>query len=491
MLCIFGAHRLFHAISISQANKKNRRLIASARDTHTNTPDISLPAVTIQAPVFNERYVVERLIDSLAAMDYPREKLQIQIIDDSTDESLGIAANRIAMHRANGINIEHVLRKDRGGFKAGALQAAMDAATGEFIAIFDADFTPRPDFLKRTIPHFSDPAIGMTQTRWSYLNRNSNLLTRVQAMILDAHFGLEQIVRSGKNLFFNFNGTAGIWRRTTIDDAGGWRADTLTEDLDLSYRAQMKGWKFLYCDDIDCPSELPVDMASFKSQQHRWAKGAIEVMKKMLKSILRGEASRASKLEAAFHLTANFSYLIMLIDAVIFVLPSIYFRTHIDAPMLVWLDIPLFFFASITHAIFFLASQRQVGNPVLESLRVLPLLLATSIGLSVNNGRAVLEAVAGHVTDFIRTPKTGDLARVTGTTAPAQSAKPTISYKAISAKYCDALELGIAAIYFAYLAYAIIIGQYIIIPFLTLFAFGFLFTGALSVRAKKQSNANV
>lgn len=479
LLCIYGAHRIHHALIAQRHNK--------VRASQPDFDEKLAPKVTIQAPVFNERFVIERLIDALAAMDYPKDRLQIQIVDDSTDDSIDIAASRIAYHRERGIDIEHVRRESRGGFKAGALDAALETATGEYVAIFDADFVPGPEFLKETIPHFSDPKIGMVQTRWHHLNIGSNILTRVQAIMLDAHFGVEQIARYKTGAFFNFNGTAGIWRRETISDAGGWRADTLTEDLDLSYRAQLKGWKFVYARDVGCPSELPVDMCAFKTQQHRWAKGAIEVMKKTLMTVWRSPLPRRTKIETTFHLTGNVTYLLMLIDSLFFLLPSVHIRESADLNFLAWLDIPLFFLASLSHAWFFLSSQKLLYGRVTDKLTMLPILLATSIGLGVNNGRAVLEALVGHVTGFVRTPKTGDLADQVAPT----SAKPKAGYKALSAKWADRLEVFLAAAYLGYLVWAILRGYYIIVPFMALFAFGFMFTGLLSMKSRNTQLAPV
>ena len=479
LLCVYGAHRVYHVFLARrwQLAQDDLTIRSSASELGADAP-----LVTIQAPVFNERFVVERLIDSLVALDYPADKLQIQIIDDSTDDSIDIAAARIAYHRDRGVNINHVLRENREGFKAGALDAAMASVTGEFIAIFDADFSPKPDFLKKTIPAFSDPQLGMVQTRWLHLNIDSNMLTRVQAIMLDAHFAIEQVARAHTGAFFNFNGTAGVWRRVTIEDSGGWLADTLTEDLDLSYRAQMKGWHFKYARNIGCPSELPTNMSAFKTQQHRWAKGAIEVMKKTLADIWKSPVSPHAKIEATFHLTGNIAYMLMFFDTLFFLIPSVHIRETAGWSFLTWFDIPLFFFASLSHAWFFLYSQKLLYGRVANKLPVLPLLLATSIGLSVNNGRAVIEALIGHVTDFIRTPKTGAL---TSAAQPSfKSLSSRVNYKAASALWADRLELCLAAIYASYLAWAISKGYFIVVPFLALFAIGFLFTGTHNLIAK-------
>ena len=270
------------------------------------------PKVTIQLPIFNERYVIERLVDAVSQFDYPRELLDIQVLDDSTDETREVARACVERHAAQGLPIAYIHRTNREGYKAGALENGLKTAQGEFVAIFDADFIPQPDFLRRTIPYFLNPAgggkIGMVQTRWTYLNSDYSLLTRVETILLDGHFVIEHGGRSRRGTFFNFNGTAGVWRRAAIDAAGGWEHDTLTEDTDLSYRAQLKGWKFLYLPEIECASELPVDMNGFKAQQARWAKGLMQTAKKILPQVFRSEVPFHVKSEAFFHLTANISY---------------------------------------------------------------------------------------------------------------------------------------------------------------------------------------
>ena len=270
-----------------------------------------LPKVTVQLPIFNEFYVVERLLRSVSELDYPRDRLQIQVLDDSTDDTCDLTSNCAEKLRARGFNVDLIRRVDRTGFKAGALAVGLEAAAGEFVCILDADFVPPPDLLKKTIDFFTDPKVGMIQTRWGHLNRGYSLLTRVQAMFLDGHLLLEQTARSRSGRFFNFNGTAGLWRKTCIAEAGGWQHDTLTEDLDLSYRAQLAGWKFIFLTDVVTPAELPVDMNGFKSQQHRWTKGSIQTCKKLLPTIWRSELPFLIKLEATGHLTSNFAYLLL------------------------------------------------------------------------------------------------------------------------------------------------------------------------------------
>ena len=300
------------------------------RDKRTTEPAAyfeELPQVTVQLPIFNEQYVVERLLESICKLKYPREKLEIQVLDDSTDETAEVARGLVERYAALGNPISYHHRSNRAGFKAGALAEGLKTAQGQFIAIFDADFTPPEDFLMRTIHHLRDAKVGMVQTRWTHLNRHYSFLTEVEAILLDGHFVLEHSGRARTGLFFNFNGTAGMWRRATIDDAGGWQHDTLTEDTDLSYRAQLKGWKFIYLQDVECPAELPVEMTAFKTQQARWAKGLIQTGKKILPRMLRSDAPLHTKIEAWYHLTANLSYPLMIMLSVL-LLPAMIIRFY-------------------------------------------------------------------------------------------------------------------------------------------------------------------
>ena len=314
ILAFYGVHRY----QLVWLYYRNRR-----RASHSSTPpqrfsEAGLPFVTIQLPIFNEQYVIDRLVDACCRMEYPRDRLEIQVLDDSTDETEQVAAN-IVQRYASGTEglppqpIHYLHRTDRYGYKAGALDAGLGSARGEFIAIFDADFVPPPDWLRRVVDQFADPAIGMVQTRWTHLNRNYSFLTQVEAILLDGHFVLEHGGRSRSGVFFNFNGTAGMWRRQAIDEAGGWQHDTLTEDTDLSYRAQLKGWQFRYLQDVECPAELPIEMTAFKTQQARWAKGLIQTGKKILPRVMKSDAPWHTKLEAWYHLTANLSYPLMIV----------------------------------------------------------------------------------------------------------------------------------------------------------------------------------
>lgn len=370
-------------------------------------PFAELPLVTIQLPVFNEMYVVDRLLDSVAAIDYPKDKLQIQILDDSTDETVSICRQGAERLRAQGFDAEHIHRTDRTGYKAGALENGTKFAKGDYLFILDADFVPNPDVLRKTIHFFSDDRIGMIQTRWGHLNRTFNVLTRIQAMFLDGHLELEQTARNRSGRFFTFNGTAGIWRKCCIADAGGWEHDTLTEDMDLSYRAQLKGWRFIFLNNVETPAELPVDMDGFKSQQHRWTKGSIQVCKKVLPAIWKSNVPLSVKLEATAHLTSNFAYL-LLICLCFLIYPNQHAQQDLGTVGYYLVNGTIFFFSSASVALFYFMSQKALRPKTWwKEIPYLPLLLALGIGMSISNAKAVLEAIFNHQTAFVRTPKYG------------------------------------------------------------------------------------
>ena len=401
LLAVFGFHRLLMVVLYLRHRKPVQT---------PSVPREALPRVTIQLPLFNEMYVAERLIDAVCALDYPKDRLEIQVLDDSTDETREIVAQRVAAQRAAGFQIHHLHRTDRSGFKAGALDAGLRQATGELVAIFDADFVPPQDLLLRTIPHFQDGRLGMVQVRWEHLNREWSLLTRIQAILLDGHFVVEHTARNRSGRFFNFNGTAGVWRRSCIADAGGWQHDTLTEDLDLSYRAQLRGWRFLYLPEITAPAELPAEMNAFKSQQHRWTKGSVQTALKLLPAIWRSAVPLGTKVEATFHLTNNFAYLFMAVISLL-MLPVLRIRiAHADRLPGMALDCFLLLFATVAVILFYVVSQ--VDQPgagprrgIVRRVLHMPWLIALGIGLSLNNARAVIEALLGHGSDFVRTPK--------------------------------------------------------------------------------------
>ncbi len=365
------------------------------------------PRVTVQLPVYNERYVVERLIDAVAALQYPADKLQIQILDDSTDETVSRIAAKVEQYKASGLDIQHVRRPYRTGYKAGALQYGLGEATGEYIAIFDADFVPDPRFLRQTIPHFSEPRIGVVQTRWAHLNEDYSLLTQLQAFGLNAHFYIEQGSRSAAGHFMNFNGTGGVWRRTAIEDAGGWSHDTLTEDLDLSYRAQLRGWRFLYREDISSPAELPVEINALKAQQYRWMKGAAECARKISGSLLRAPGVPIlRKILGLYHLAAPCTFVLVFLIAVLSV-PVLAVRHAHPEWSTAYTLINLFqlnlLILLLFYGIPFLRAGR--GKAVGRFGLYFPAYSSLMLGLSLHNTIAVLEGYAGRKTPFVRTPK--------------------------------------------------------------------------------------
>ena len=432
-----------------------------------------LPKVTVQLPIFNEIYVVERLLRSVSELDYPRELLEIQVLDDSTDDTRQITSTCAAELRERGYNVELIHRVDRAGFKAGALAVGLEFARGEFVCILDADFVPQPDLLKRTIHFFTDPKIGMIQTRWGHLNRGYSLLTRVQAMFLDGHLLLEQTARSRSGRFFNFNGTAGLWRKSCIKEAGGWQHDTLTEDLDLSYRAQLVGWKFIFLPDVVTPAELPVDMNGFKSQQHRWTKGSIQTCKKLLPTVWRSKLPFSIKLEATGHLTSNFAYLLLACLCVLL-------HPSTGGPPPGWIrsfliDVPIFLTASVSVAVFYICAQRELNPRTwMKEILLLPCLLALGVGLSLNNARAVLEAVFNHKSDFTRTPKYGI----------ERKSQPWRTCKYMPLKSLLPVAEMAFAIYFTYFVwFALGHRQFLTVPFLLMFQGGFLYVSLCSLRS--------
>jgi cellulose synthase/poly-beta-1,6-N-acetylglucosamine synthase-like glycosyltransferase len=438
-----------------------------------------LPAVTVQLPLFNEMYVVERLLDAVVAISYPRDRFQIQVLDDSTDETCDICRNKIAgiIAQHPDLDIEYVHRKDRTGFKAGALENGLRTAKGELVLIFDADFVPHADILERTVHHFLDPKVAVVQCRWEHINRDFSALTEAQALMLNGHFIMEHAGRNRSGRFFNFNGTAGLWRRAAIVDAGGWHHDTLTEDMDLSYRAQLRGWRFVYLPHIAAPAELPVEMSAFKAQQFRWAKGSIQVARKLLPRILASNATFAQKTEAFFHLTNNFAYPLLLLLSLL-LLPNLVFRTTHGLREVLMIDLPLFFGTTLSIASFYLASEREValmsGDKSHSGWRIvgkLPLVLSLGIGLCVNQSRAVLEAVFGRETEFVRTPKHGIQGKL-----EKWSSKKYRAAKSLTPFF----EMLMAAYFVVAVHVAISNGHFLSVPFLLLFLFGFAYVGVVS-----------
>ena len=360
------------------------------------------PLVTIQLPLFNELYVVERLINSVCEIDYPKDKMEIQVLDDSTDETINIVAAAVEQKKRQGFDIQHIRRSNREGFKAGALKEGLKIAKGEYIAIFDADFIPRKDFLKKTLSFFGDN-IGMVQTRWEHLNSDYSILTKAQALALDGHFVIEQSVRNKAGFFINFNGTGGVWRKSCIEDAGNWHADTLTEDLDLSYRAQLNGWKFVFLKDFTSPAELPSEMSALKSQQFRWTKGAIETAKKILPLVWKSNVPMRIKLQSTFHLTNNLVFPFILLAAILNV-PLIFIKN--SGPHEAYFAVmSLFVLAFVSSFLFYLYSQKDIRTDWRKKIVLFPLFMAGSMGFAVNNSRAVFEGLMNRKSEFVRTPK--------------------------------------------------------------------------------------
>ena len=463
VLALYGMHRYF--------------LVYNYYRYRDNTPPAApelkqLPRVTVQLPIFNERYVIERLVDAVAKFDYPRELLEIQVLDDSTDDTRQIASDCVQRFQALGYNIAYLHRTNRVGYKAGALDEGLKVAHGEFIAIFDADFVPAPDFLRRTLPYFYDPKTAMVQTRWTYLNAHYSLLTEVEQILLDGHFVIEHGARSRRGSFFNFNGTAGVWRREAIGDAGGWEHDTLTEDTDLSYRAQLRGWKFLYLPEVACASELPTEMNAFKSQQARWAKGLIQTGKKILPRVLRSDQPRHVKAEAFFHLTSNISYPLMIVLSTM-LLPAMIVRFYQGVFQMLVIDLPLFLASSCSISSFYLVAQRTLHPKTWKrALLFLPFVMATGIGISVRNAVAVMEALWGKESEFARTPKHG----IQGGAIKLAGKK----YRNRSG-WLPYIEIGLGLYFAATIVYAARNENYATIPFLLLFVWGYLYTGVMSL----------
>jgi cellulose synthase/poly-beta-1,6-N-acetylglucosamine synthase-like glycosyltransferase len=465
ILALYGWHRYYMVYLYMR--HKHEVPVPQAEYDHA-----SLPVVTIQLPLYNEMYVVDRLVDAVCAIDYPREKLEIQILDDSTDETRGIAEAAARRHATAGIDIKYIHRSDRSGYKAGALEAGMQVARGEFIAIFDADFVPKRDFLMATVHHFTDAKVALVQTRWGHVNEDYSLLTKIQAILLDAHFVLEHGSRNRGGCFFNFNGTAGIWRKAAIIDGGGWQHDTLTEDLDLSYRTQLKGWRFVFLPGHVAPAELPVEMNAFKSQQHRWAKGSVQTFLKLMPQILQSDQPFHVKAEAFFHLSANFNYPLMCVLSVLMA-PSMIIRYNMGWYEMLLIDVPLFLAATASVANFYMVCQRELyPHTWTERLKYLPFLMSIGIGLAVNNTKAVMEAIFHKPSEFKRTPKY----RIEGGTGEwmGKNYRQAVAIQPL-------IEVALGLYFTGTLFYALANGIYGTVPFLMLFQVGFLYTGLLSI----------
>lgn len=535
LIGVYGLHRYF--------------LVFTYRKYRNNLPRPQgrfeeLPRVTVQLPTYNEGMVAERIIDATCCIEYPADRLQIQVVDDSTDESAQICEDRVNYWRAKGVDIEYIHRTDRTGYKAGALQNGMKTATGEFIAIFDADFVPPVTFLKRTIHHFTNPKLGMVQTRWDHLNRDDSLLTQSQAIFLDGHFVIEHTARCRSGRWFNFSGTGGVWRVKSIEEAGGWSHDTLTEDMDLSYRAQLAGWDFLFLPKVTCPAELPPEMNAFKSQQHRWTKGSIQVAKKLLPRLLMSKAPRKIKTEAFFHLTSPLVYLYINIFVLLFYpaialnlkglggtkanaakTPDIQFLgpvgemaematgavgeaasdptihptvtdvlPNVIAPensmsatwMSILFGLSLFAMGAMSASVFYVTSQRILKRSVWVTILQIPMLMAVGIGIALNNAIACLEAIFGHESEFVRTPKYNIVNKASKATPGQTKTPPAAKAKFASVIPIPSLKKWTVVIELAFGAYMLVCTWFalqhgwraaVCVPFLLIFATGYLYVG--------------
>jgi len=467
ILSIYGAHRLWMLLLYFRNKKKPPQ--------PRGGPDF-LPMVTVQLAVFNEVNVVERLLDHVVRMDWPRDRLEIQMLDDSTDDTVKVAQAVCDKYRALGWDIAYLHRTDRTGYKAGALHNGLKTAKGEFVAMFDADFVPTVDFLRLAVPHFADPKVAFVQGCWDHLNRDFSLLTQVQAILLDGHFVFEHTARHRSNAFFNFSGTAGMWRVRAIADAGGWQHDTITEDADLSYRAQLKGWRGVYLKDMVVPAELPVEVNAFKSQQHRWAKGNAQVIRKLMRTILFSKESLHTKAECWFHLTANCNYMLMVLLAVLMV-PCMIIRADTPPHVLLLTDGPFFLLNAVSVGLYFGLSQREVYNNQgwVRRLKYVPGLMSLGIGLCLNQSKAVLEGFFTDDIEFKRTPKLG--VDENGNSALGLRKR---AYK-VPKSLLTFLEAGFALYYLAALVVAVWFQKWASVPFLWLFFSGFAYISIMSL----------
>jgi cellulose synthase/poly-beta-1,6-N-acetylglucosamine synthase-like glycosyltransferase len=464
-LAVYGAYRIKQVIDFWRYRKFVP--VPKARFSEED-----LPRITVQLPLFNELYVVDRLLTAVTGIDYPRDRFEIQVLDDSTDETTRVAEEVVKRYQEQGFDIHYIHRDDRTGFKAGALENGLKTAKGDLLAIFDADFVPKPDCLRKLVDFFTDSLVGCAQMRWAHINGGYNLLTRLQTIMLDGHFVVEQTTRNRTGGFFNFNGTAGIWRRQAIEMSGGWQHDTLTEDTDLSFRAQLMGWKFVYLLDEEAPAEIPVEINAFKAQQRRWAKGVMQVGLKLYPRIWLAPLPFRVKLEMFFRLTGNISYPLMIVASLL-QFPLLLVRYNQPFYHLMVLDLPLLFFSSISVVLFYGTAVWYLDDKRAPRLLHLPLVMALGIGLAFSNARAVLEALLGVKTDFVRTPKY----RVEETSDATWKRKKYRRKRGL----LPLLELAFAVYFLLGILYSVRLHMWGTIPFLLLFFFGFGYMGVMSL----------
>ncbi|MGD1906972.1 MAG: cellulose synthase family protein [Leptolyngbyaceae cyanobacterium] len=466
IISLYGFHKLLMVWRFYRHRHRSPKPLQYFSETE-------LPTVTVQLPIFNEMYVIERLLEAVCQLDYPENKLDIQVLDDSLDETQRICQAKVLELQKKHPNLHYIHRQNRWGFKAGALDHGLRFAKGELITIFDADFIPKPDTLRNMVHHFSDPRVGMVQARWTHLNRNYSLLTEIQALMLDGHFVIEQTARNRSGCFFNFNGTAGIWRLNAIHDAGGWQHTTVTEDLDLSYRVQLKGWRCTYLPDVLVPAELPMEMNAFKSQQFRWAKGASQVAAKLLPEIFRSNIPFYVKFESFLHMTNNINYVFLLVILLLSLPYHIYVsHNHWEQDLFVYL--PIFVGTTVNLFCFYLVSQYEQGitKPFWKFAHEIFFLMSIGVGLSINQSLAVCEGFFQTDSEFVRTPKHGVIS----------SAENWMKKKYRAAKtWTILLELSMLAYLVLTLVLALYYRHYWSLPFLILFNVGYFYVLRLSI----------
>ncbi len=481
MLAMYGLHRSHLVFTCLRLTKRLKELKDGVPAVSLDADPADLPHVTIQLPLYNEATVVARLLEETAKMTYPRSKLEIQVLDDSTDECRSIARQLVAQLAENppsmrdgvrddwqgDLDIVYKHRVDRTGYKAGALDAGLKVAKGELVAIFDADFVPAENFLTDLVGHFtSDPKVGMVQARWGHMNRDVSILTRVQALMLDGHHLVENRARAAAGWLFNFSGTGGMWRKEAIDTSGGWQHDTLTEDLDLSYRAQMAGWKFVYRETHVSPAELPEDVSAFRAQQFRWAKGTVQTARKLFKQILfGGKLSLSQRLEATFHMTPHFAYPLLVLLSIL-LLPALLLMPATNPKTMLLIDLPLCVGTTGSLAAFYAMSMTAQGRRRRDALRTLPALLALGVGLAPHLSKAVWSGLTSMAGEFVRTPKAGDAAKAVGQRYHARAELPTA-------------EVALALWSFASVVASIETGHWFATPFACLFVFGYSYVASL------------
>lgn len=460
-LSAYGLHR-FHLVMLCRRHRQ--RITAAPEHAGPELDDDELPVVTIQLPIFNESTVVKRLLRTVARMDYPREKLHIQVLDDSTDETRSIARKEVEQLCGRGFDADYIHRVDRVGYKAGALDNGLKSARGDLIAIFDADFLPNEDFVRSIVGHFSDPEVGMVQARWAHLNRDASLLTRIQALMLDGHHLVENRARYGASMFFNFSGTGGMWRRDAIADAGGWEHDTLTEDLDLSYRAQLRGWRFIYRPDVVSPAELPEDISAVRAQQFRWAKGTVQTARKLLGRVFsRSDLSLSQRIEAAFHMTPHFAYPLMIL-LIVLLLPVLLSINVTSWQTMLLFDLPLCAAPISSLAAFYMLAETAQGRSRWDALKILPALIGLGAGLAPHLSKAVGNGLVMRAGEFVRTPKRGN-----------------DRWRYASALQLPWMEMILGLVSGTSMVVSVITGHYFATPFTALFTFGFAYVSYLLI----------